>query len=111
MEFCKDVTAPVVRECPDCIDRFIKLAYQKEQRIAELEKELNTWKHKHKGLEWQYQDRERVLVDALTERNVAQKALTLVFQNLDGGGDPTLEDAMEYCRTEWPDVFGASLKK
>lgn len=35
-EFCKNVAAPMVRECPDCIDKFIFLAKQYEAENAVL---------------------------------------------------------------------------
>jgi len=36
-EYCKDKTQPVVRECPDCVEAFMDLAYAKEERLAQAE--------------------------------------------------------------------------
>jgi hypothetical protein len=35
-EFCKNDAAPLVRECPDCIDKFIFLAKQYEAENVKL---------------------------------------------------------------------------
>jgi hypothetical protein len=42
-EFCKDDAAPVVRECPACIDKYIALAerYQAELKSARTMSSLN----------------------------------------------------------------------
>lgn len=37
-EFCKNDKAPMVRECPDCIDKFILLARQYEAENVKLHK-------------------------------------------------------------------------
>ena len=35
-EFCKNDAAPLVRECPDCVDKFILLAKRYEAENAQL---------------------------------------------------------------------------
>jgi hypothetical protein len=40
-EFCKNDAAPVVRECPDCIDKFMHLARRYEAENFQLREEVS----------------------------------------------------------------------
>lgn len=48
-EYCKDIAFPVVRECPDCIDKFMTLAYKYEDENNKLKAEMEKAKRIHEA--------------------------------------------------------------
>lgn len=95
-EFCGNDDAPVVRECPKCVDKYFALAEKYQDKVKQLELQVGEQQKEIavlKKLEQDHFDKtERLEADLATANRLKDEALLALQAIIDDGHEPACYD-------------------